>query len=145
MPYLLDSNVLIRLLNPADPQHALVRGAVRLLRNDGEQLSFTSQNLVEFWSVCTRPASARGGYGLTVAQTDRKARWLERLFTLVPDSPARDNSHPSHRLLLLTLAAGREPKSPERVRQEPVSRNQAELAAVPVNQLQQVLHVHRLW
>jgi predicted nucleic acid-binding protein len=88
MPYLLDSNVLIRLLNPADPQHPVVLRAARLLRGRGEHLSFTSQNLVEFWSVCTRPASARGGYGLTVAQTDRKARWVERLFTLVPESPA---------------------------------------------------------
>jgi predicted nucleic acid-binding protein len=99
MPYLLDSNVLIRFLNRQDPNHQLVRQALRTLRRRGEQLCFTSQNLAEFWNVCTRPVTARGGYGLTVADTDRKALWAERMFTLLPDSPA---VHVEWRRLLVT-------------------------------------------
>jgi predicted nucleic acid-binding protein len=98
MPYLLDSNILLRLLNPSDPHHPQIRSAVRLLRRRGEQLAFTSQNLAEFWNVCTRPPAARGGYGLTVAQTDRKARWIEQLFVFLPDSTA---THTEWRRLLV--------------------------------------------
>lgn len=49
-------------------------------------LAVTSQNLVEFWNVCTRPASARGGYGLSIDATERRLRVLERLFTILPDA-----------------------------------------------------------
>jgi predicted nucleic acid-binding protein len=88
MSYMMDSNILLRFTKPSDPDHGLVRTAVRTLKAHGEILSFAPQNLVEFWNVCTRPATARGGFGLTVAQTDRKARLVERLFRLLPDSPA---------------------------------------------------------
>lgn len=44
------------------------------------------QVLSGFWNVCTRPASARGGLGLSTTQTDRKARLIERYFRLLPDS-----------------------------------------------------------
>src|SRR5688500_7141992 len=99
MAYLVDSNILIRLLNPSDPLHAGVRHAVGMLRDRGEELCYTSQNLGEFWDVCTRPSTALGGYGLTIAQTDRKARWIERLFTFLPDSAA---VHHEWRRLLVT-------------------------------------------
>lgn len=54
MPYLLDTNIVLRLVNPTDPHHAPVRRTVRLLRRRGDELFFTSQVLAEFWSVCTR-------------------------------------------------------------------------------------------
>jgi len=88
MAYLLDTNVLIRLVVRVDPNHALIRTALRTLRQRGEERYYTSQNLVEFWNVCTRPATARGGYGLTVSQTDYNARLVERVFTLLPDNAA---------------------------------------------------------
>src|SRR5947208_1541754 len=37
---------------------------------------------------CTRPVTARGGYGLSVAATDRRLQTAERLFRLLPDSQA---------------------------------------------------------
>jgi predicted nucleic acid-binding protein len=87
MLYLTDSNVLLRLFHRSDPLHALVRNAVRTLRARGDRLCYTSQVLGEFWNVCTRPVTARGGFGLTVAETDRRVRRLERRFTFLPDSP----------------------------------------------------------
>src|SRR5262249_18263347 len=88
MLYLVDTNVLLRHVQRSDPQHQVIRVALRTLRQHGEQLRFTPQNLVEFWCVCTRPTTANG-FGLTVAETDRRARVIERLLTLLPDSPAR--------------------------------------------------------
>jgi predicted nucleic acid-binding protein len=100
MPYLVDTNVLLRLLQRSDPYHHTVRAALRTLWQRGEQLSFTPQNLVEFWRVCTRPTAANG-FGLTVAETDRRARLIERLLTLLPDSPAM---HTEWRRLVVTHA-----------------------------------------
>ena len=48
-------------------------------------LCFTPQILAEFWSVCTRPPSARGGFGLLPSETERRARVIERYFRLLPD------------------------------------------------------------
>ena len=87
MQLLADTNILLRLLQRSDPDHGLVRSTLRHLRERGEQVCFAPQNLVEFWRVCTRPASANG-FGLTVAKTDQRARVIERLFTILPDGPA---------------------------------------------------------
>jgi predicted nucleic acid-binding protein len=101
MLYLADSNFLLRLFHRSDPLHGLVRNAARALRSRGDRLCFTSQVLGEFWNVCTRPVTARGGFGLTVAETDRRVRRVERRFILLPDSPA---VHQEWRGLLVTHA-----------------------------------------
>jgi predicted nucleic acid-binding protein len=87
MLYLADSNFRLRLFHRSDPLHGLVRNGARALRSRGDCLCFTSQVLGEFWNVCTRPVTARGGFGLTVAETDRRMRRLERRFVLLPDTP----------------------------------------------------------
>ena len=63
MLYLVDTGVLLRLLNRADPAHHDVRGCFRNLRAAGDQFAVALQNVAEFWNVSTRPSSARGGYG----------------------------------------------------------------------------------
>lgn len=65
MVYLLGTNVLLRLTDRRNPQHPLVRTAVRKLRRQGHQLSVTLQNCVEFWNVFTRPV-ARNGFGTPI-------------------------------------------------------------------------------
>jgi hypothetical protein len=70
MLFLADTSILLRLLEPSDPQHAVVRTAFRLLRGRGHQGVTSPQNASEFWNVCTRPATARGGFGLSVAEAD---------------------------------------------------------------------------
>ncbi|MBM4045058.1 MAG: PIN domain-containing protein [Planctomycetes bacterium] len=99
MPYLVDTNILLRLLQRQDPKHETVRTALRVLRQRGEGLYYASQNLVEFWCVCTRPVSANG-FGLSIPETDRRARLIERLLTLLPDTPA---IHTEWRSLVVTL------------------------------------------
>jgi predicted nucleic acid-binding protein len=46
------------------------------------------QVVSEFWNVCTRPATARGGLDLSVDQTERKVCLIERHFVLLPDNLA---------------------------------------------------------
>lgn len=85
MLVLTDTNILLRLLEPADPEYALVRGAVEKLLTRGEQLCFVPQNLVEFWNVCTRPLD-KNGFGLTSAETEKRAKLIESRFLLLPDN-----------------------------------------------------------
>jgi predicted nucleic acid-binding protein len=63
-----------------------VRGALRTLRSKGTTICFTPQNLAEFWNVCTRP-SDRNGFGLSIAETNRRAQLIESTFTLLADNP----------------------------------------------------------
>jgi len=88
MPYVLDTNVFVRLSNHNDAQREVAINAVRILRERNEDLYYTPQILSEFWNVCTRPTSARGGLGLTTEQTERKARLIEKYCQLLPDSLA---------------------------------------------------------
>jgi predicted nucleic acid-binding protein len=82
----LDTGILLRLLDRNDPHHANIRQALRVIMGRGDQAVSSPQNLAEFWNVCTRPASARGGFGLSIQQTDRRVRIIERLFRILPDS-----------------------------------------------------------
>jgi predicted nucleic acid-binding protein len=88
MSFLVDTNIFLRLTNKADPAHTLAVEALKTLRRRREILCFTPQVLAEFWSVCTRPPSARGGFGLLPSEADRRARVIERYFRLLPDSVA---------------------------------------------------------
>jgi predicted nucleic acid-binding protein len=87
MPYLADTNILLRWVTPADPQHSLAVDSVKALQRRGDVVHITPQNLIEFWAVATRPASANG-LGMSPAEAGHEVESLERLFPLVPDSPA---------------------------------------------------------
>ena len=86
MDVLTDTGVLLRMAERADPHHAAVRHAVRVLRGRGDSLVAAPQNVAEVWNVCTRPATARGGFGLSVEETDRRVRLIERLVRIPPDA-----------------------------------------------------------
>ena len=73
MPYVLDTGVLLRLFDRSDPSHIAIRQAVICLKVRGERLVTTAQHIAEFWNVSTRPATARGGYGLPVEKVERRA------------------------------------------------------------------------
>jgi predicted nucleic acid-binding protein len=87
MPYLADTNILLRWVTPADPQHSLAVDSVKALQRRGEVVHITPQNLIEFWGVATRPVAVNG-LGMSPAEAGREVESLERLFPLVPDSPA---------------------------------------------------------
>jgi predicted nucleic acid-binding protein len=86
MAYLADTNILLRWVSPSDPQHSLAVSSVKALQHQGETVHITPQNLIEFWNVATRPASANG-LGMSPAEAERQVESLELLFPLVPDSP----------------------------------------------------------
>jgi predicted nucleic acid-binding protein len=85
--YLADTNVLLRFADRTHPIHPILRAAVRKLRTSGRRLRATPQNFVEFWNVATRPIE-KNGFGLAPANADQLLRLVERLFPLLPDSPA---------------------------------------------------------
>ena len=85
--YLADTNILLRFLLRNDPAYPSIRNAVRTLKTRGEQIVTTPQNIAEFWNVCTRPVTVRGGLGLSVEATEMRLRLLERHFPVLPDSP----------------------------------------------------------
>src|SRR5207245_1860750 len=64
---------------------------------EGSELCFTPQNLIEFWNVCTRPAS-HNGLGLSVSETDRLARAIEGTMTLLQDN---EKIYPEWRRLVM--------------------------------------------
>jgi predicted nucleic acid-binding protein len=82
---LLDSNILLRISKSDDPQHAAISHALHTLVGQGLRLCYTSQTLGEFWNASTRPLD-KNGFGLSVPETDRLARVIERDFGFLPDS-----------------------------------------------------------
>lgn len=88
MVILVDTNILLRLEITTDPRHAEVDAAVGILRAAGHDLVMTPQGASEFWNTCTRPATARGGYGRSIAEADGLLVHLERSFGLRYDSDA---------------------------------------------------------
>src|SRR5437867_2002340 len=85
--YLVDTNILLRRVQPSSPQRPVVRQALRTLAGRGDRLCITAQNLHEFWYVATRSV-ARNGLGLTPAQTERKLHVLRGAFQFLPETPA---------------------------------------------------------
>ena len=79
MLYLVDTGILLRLFNRADPNCLLIRKALWELRKQGHRFVISSQNVAEFWNVSTRPSEARGGFGLSVEDTERRLRVVERI------------------------------------------------------------------
>ena len=87
MRVLLDNNLLVRQLKPADPDHPIAQQAVAQLRASGNELVLVPQNLYEFWSVATRPAD-KNEYGLTPTAAASELASLRGLFTILGDTPA---------------------------------------------------------
>lgn len=84
---LVDSNILIRWVQPVNPDYPIVEAALATLVKSGAVLCYTSQNLAEFWNASTRPTS-RNGFGLSSEETDRRARRFESRLRFLPDSLA---------------------------------------------------------
>ena len=60
MAHLVDTSVLARLANTADPLNPVAERAVLELHRRAEVLHVTAQNLVEFRNVATRPKHLNG-------------------------------------------------------------------------------------
>jgi predicted nucleic acid-binding protein len=86
MSYLVDTNVLVRLVQPRNPQQTEADRALRLLQRQTESLGIIPQNLIEFWAVATRPA-VNNGLNLTVDESAQQINKLKGLFAVLPDTP----------------------------------------------------------
>ena len=91
---LADTNVLLRLTRPQAPEYPVLKSALQKLRRDSIPICYISQNLVELWSVLTRPKE-NNGFGLTIEQSDRELRLLEEQLDLLPDNE-RIHGHLRH-------------------------------------------------
>jgi predicted nucleic acid-binding protein len=85
MRILVDTNILLRAVQPKHNACRIARRAVVALSRDGHELFLATQNVAEFWNVCTRPISANG-LGLSIESTDRLTTQLGRFFEILPDS-----------------------------------------------------------
>jgi predicted nucleic acid-binding protein len=83
---LVDTNVLLRLANTADPTYPVAVTAVYALKAQGDDLRIVPQNLYEFWAVATRP-TAQNGLGLSTADCGLEIAKLEAAFPLLSDLP----------------------------------------------------------
>ena len=84
--YLADTNLLLRLADPASPQHPIATAAFARLFRQGDEVFLAPQNFIEFWAVATRPLEANG-FGWNSERTAREVAELQERFPLLPDSP----------------------------------------------------------
>ena len=86
MGYLVDTNILTRLIVLKDPLSQLARAAIDKLQQDGAGLLVAPQNLIEFWAVATRPVEANG-LGLSVERAAEEVTRFEGVFRLADEPP----------------------------------------------------------
>ncbi len=85
--YLLDTIIVLRLIDREDPQHRLCRAAVDTLIERHVEVCLAPQVLVEFWVVATRPSGSQNGLGWDTDKTDVCVSQLRQLFRLRPECP----------------------------------------------------------
>ena len=85
MSYLLDSNIVLRLIQPTDALYLTISQAVDNLQKNDEQIVLIPQILVEFWVVATRPVSVNG-LGMTTDQAQQELINLQSIFTVLPEN-----------------------------------------------------------
>ncbi len=87
MSYVLDSNILLRMAQPAHSMHAEATQATTALLRQGQIIHVIPQTLYEFWSVATREVQFNG-LGLSVPDTQVELIRIKNLFLFLPDSPS---------------------------------------------------------
>lgn len=76
MQVLADTNILLRRIHRLHPQHQQAREAITRIVAGGDVICVTTQNLIECWTVCTRPIESNG-LGLLPAHAIRVLSRLE--------------------------------------------------------------------
>jgi predicted nucleic acid-binding protein len=84
---LVDTSVLIRTLQPHHPLYLTAKRAIRLLPEQGRVLHIVAQNLIELWSVATRP-QGENGLGVTAAQAALELEKSKSMFLFLPETAA---------------------------------------------------------
>ena len=89
MAILLDTNVLLRLVQKRHSHSAFATHATNTLDARNETMLMAHQSIVEFWSVATRPFSANG-LGLTIEGAEIELDGLKKLFRVLPELPVHE-------------------------------------------------------
>jgi len=84
---LVDTSVLIRTLQPHHPLFISADRAIQLLTAQGRELYIVAQNLIELWTVVTRPRG-ENGLGMTPAKAASELERIKSIFPLLPETPA---------------------------------------------------------
>ena len=87
MVVLVDTNILIAITSRRSPGYPDVEAAVKILRQQNTQLVISSQNAIEYWAVCTRPAE-HNGFGLSIERAQNELSYIERNYSVIKDLPA---------------------------------------------------------
>jgi predicted nucleic acid-binding protein len=85
MSILVDTNILLRRIQPGHPQQEAAVESVARLVETRERVFFTLQNISEFWNVATRP-TASNGLGLSIARAEAEVDQIEQIIDLLTDS-----------------------------------------------------------
>ncbi len=86
MNYLVDTNILLRLVDTGHAMHQEALDAVKLLGLRGHKLHIVPQNFYEIWVVCTRPKIVNG-LGKTAAEIMSELIHLRAFFHWLDDIP----------------------------------------------------------
>ena len=86
MSVFVDTNILLRSIQPSDPSHQVAVRAITTLIEAGEVLMVTPQVLAEFWYAATRPRE-KNGLGLSIEKARQELAQLEAFFTVIGESP----------------------------------------------------------
>lgn len=87
MRVLVDTNILLRSVQPNHPLCSQATQAVSKLIRQKDAVFFCAQNIAEFWNVATRPAD-RNGLGLSPEEVLQEVSNIEKSLMLLPDVPA---------------------------------------------------------
>ena len=86
MGVIIDTNILLRSIQPSHPLADQAIHAVSKLLKRNETVFFCPQNIAEFWNVVTRPTSVNG-LGMSHEEALQEVAQIEALLVLLPDTP----------------------------------------------------------
>ena len=82
--YVLDTNILLRSVQPTHQHHIVVQEALRVLLDGNERLATTTQNMIEFRNASTRSVEANG-LGLSPVAADLQLLRFESMYEILPE------------------------------------------------------------
>jgi predicted nucleic acid-binding protein len=82
--YFIDTNILLRLTRPQDPNYSSIQSALRNITRNRGMLYYALQNIAGFWNVCTRPID-RNGFGLSPEEANTRVQSIEQMMTLLSE------------------------------------------------------------
>lgn len=85
MKCLADTNVILRWTQRSAPEHPVALQAITHLLNSDVEVVLSSQNIIEFWNVATRPATLNG-LGWSGQHTSQAIADLEALFSVLHET-----------------------------------------------------------